>query len=728
MDVGDAASIVTACGLQRLHRKIGKGRFCNGVWLCRRDGSADDFALKLLPHANGEGQSTALAQRIRSEGSTLSSFRHPNIVACIDFGTSSDQDFIVLEYCHGGDLQDYLQQHGGMVPQSCAPRLMRQLVRAMDYLHGFNPPYLHGDIKPSNLLLTSDNIWETTVKLSDFGFAQPITPETAAINVLEYEVGGTPHYMAPEIVLHGKITPQADVWSAGVVLYQMVTGELPLQANSLGQLKDQMRALGYAPLRLPPAHYADVPFLCLDALAQMLLRAPEQRISSGRLVHYAYFTDHDKLLRPLTAVAAAAVAAAATNTTTTPTVAVTAPETILDNINAIVYIAELGMQTCRVDVMFWALDKLACCQDCSSTSVPGIVHGALKRNTEPQQCSSPLSPATAFGEGCAQVGGAPDSEVSAAFTRLQSQMEPFLGSMPIPHGEHWKVKVEAFIAQLLMRCATGRPKMGTAQAPDVVAIAHTLLTNGLLEPSKHVSSPLTPVNAVPSVWQLMWHHLPHAIRYVGLQEPQVPERLVVSLSPRYWRWMTSLTDKSPFSLVGEFSGAVSALCSVDPGSLRQRGAPTHFVFAHPCEYRAVQDAAAHGCLRDDRLWFLAMGGFVYLDLQDAPKAVAVGLPMWTDNLCCPDTSDNRHPQMPHAGKGAMRHFAFMYPKPMPDDALEGLVAAQRMQPVHWRPLVAAGAKDMAWLMPQEGPDNKWGAFAIRMHDGRGAIFRVAAIW
>jgi len=146
--------------------------------------------------------------------------KHPNIVQCYGSRIEADHQFIFLEYCSGGELFDRIEPEIGM-PEHQAQYYFRQLVTAVNYLH--HRGVAHRDIKPENLLLTADS---DILKLSDFGMAT-VFRHQGKERLLERRCGTTA-YCAPEMLMKPRYNAEpADIWSCGIVLVAMVTGELP---------------------------------------------------------------------------------------------------------------------------------------------------------------------------------------------------------------------------------------------------------------------------------------------------------------------------------------------------------------------------------------------------------------------------------------------------------------------------------------------------------------------
>lgn len=182
------------------------------VYKARQASLDRPVAIKILPPAFGK--EPEFAERFKSEARAMAKLNHSNIVAVYDFGmTYAGHLFLVMEWVEGPTLHEMI--HKGVIPVKKAASLAMQLCDALSYAH--NHGILHRDIKPGNIMVNQ----EDQVKVTDFGLARPITGEA------EENPYGTPDYAAPEILGKGKVDQRADIYAAGIVLYEMLTGRLP---------------------------------------------------------------------------------------------------------------------------------------------------------------------------------------------------------------------------------------------------------------------------------------------------------------------------------------------------------------------------------------------------------------------------------------------------------------------------------------------------------------------
>ena len=161
-------------------------------------------------------------ERFRREARAVAQLNHPHIVTVIDAGEDDNMAYIVFEYVEGENLKDRLRREGPLpIPEAIAYAI--EIARALSAAH--SRQIIHRDVKPQNVLLDS----EGSAKITDFGIARTLTEEglTGDGRVL-----GTTDYVSPEQALGHKVTGQSDVYSLGVVLYEMLTGEVPFKGDS----------------------------------------------------------------------------------------------------------------------------------------------------------------------------------------------------------------------------------------------------------------------------------------------------------------------------------------------------------------------------------------------------------------------------------------------------------------------------------------------------------------
>jgi serine/threonine protein kinase len=174
-------------------------------------------AIKLL--APERVADAKFAKRFAHEAQALAALNHPNIVTIYDFGQAGGFYFLLMEFVDGVNLRQAMKA-GRFTPEQ-ALAVVPPVCEALQYAHEHG--IVHRDIKPENLLLDKDG----RVKIADFGIARMLHADGSDVGLAESQPAGTPQYMAPEQKAHGGADHRADIYSLGVVLYELLTGELP---------------------------------------------------------------------------------------------------------------------------------------------------------------------------------------------------------------------------------------------------------------------------------------------------------------------------------------------------------------------------------------------------------------------------------------------------------------------------------------------------------------------
>jgi serine/threonine protein kinase len=177
-------------------------------------------AVKILhPSLTGDPQ---FLERFQHEAQAAASLSHPNIVMVHDVGQDGDRHYIVMELVEGDDLKTIIR-HWAPLPLDKALDLAIQICDGVGYAH--RAGFVHCDVKPQNVLVTRDG----RAKVADFGIARAISEATMSRSDLAW---GTPHYFSPEQAAGNSATPASDVYAIGVILFEMLVGRLPFEAES----------------------------------------------------------------------------------------------------------------------------------------------------------------------------------------------------------------------------------------------------------------------------------------------------------------------------------------------------------------------------------------------------------------------------------------------------------------------------------------------------------------
>ena len=225
------------------------------VYKARQKGLDRLVALKILPEEFDHDVKFAL--RFTREARTLAKLNHPNIVSVFEFGSVDDVYYFLMEFVDGSTLRDVVRA-GQLAPEH-ALAIVPHLCDALQYAH--DQGFVHRDIKPENILMAKDG----AVKIADFGLSRLVGNENQATNLTQtHQVLGTPRYMAPE-QLEGsrRVDHRADIYSLGVVFYEMLTGEIPV-----GRFE-------------PPSHRVHIDVRLDEVVLRTLEREPQQRYQAA---------------------------------------------------------------------------------------------------------------------------------------------------------------------------------------------------------------------------------------------------------------------------------------------------------------------------------------------------------------------------------------------------------------------------------------------------------------
>lgn len=179
-----------------------------------------DVAIKVLNYDFVNEQD--MKKRFQREALSATSLTHPHIVNIFDVGEDGEMHYLVMEYIEGQTLKRYIQTNGPMRPAE-AVDIMKQLVSAIANAH--HNGIIHRDIKPQNILMDDEN----NVKITDFGIAMALS---ATSHTKTNSVIGTVHYLSPEQARGGMATKKSDIYSLGIVFYELLTGKLPFSAET----------------------------------------------------------------------------------------------------------------------------------------------------------------------------------------------------------------------------------------------------------------------------------------------------------------------------------------------------------------------------------------------------------------------------------------------------------------------------------------------------------------
>ncbi|MBK5104484.1 MAG: protein kinase [Burkholderiales bacterium] len=244
----------------RVQSKIGEGGMSN-VFLAERESDGAQVALKILNARPSDDKQ--LLQRFIQESALISDIDHTNVVRIYDKGFTDDYAYIAMEYFTGGSLKDVIAK--GLSPRQ-ALSLLAQAAAALAEIHSLG--IVHRDVKPANMMLRADG----TMVLADFGIAK--RSEGSMDRTVHGEFFGTPYYISPEQASGKRATERSDIYSLGIIFYEMLMNRRPFDGSSIVELISQHV---HAPVPRLPAGLDDYQGL-LDG---MLAKDPAERLQNA---------------------------------------------------------------------------------------------------------------------------------------------------------------------------------------------------------------------------------------------------------------------------------------------------------------------------------------------------------------------------------------------------------------------------------------------------------------
>ena len=256
-------------GRYRLERELGRGAM-GTVYLAEDPTIGRQVAIKTLPLQEyyEDGEQEQVAKRFLQEAEAVGRLSHPNIVAIHDAGQEHDLAYLTMDYVAGESLEAWVEKKN-LLPVREVLEIAAQVADALDYAHASK--VVHRDIKPGNILYDRDS---GTVKITDFGVARILDNQRTRTGT----VLGTPSYMSPEQVSGAKINGQSDLFSLGVTLYQLLTGSLPFEGDSVAALMYRIASQKMPPLR---KQRGGLPVCVSRMVGRALQKKPGKRFASG---------------------------------------------------------------------------------------------------------------------------------------------------------------------------------------------------------------------------------------------------------------------------------------------------------------------------------------------------------------------------------------------------------------------------------------------------------------
>jgi serine/threonine protein kinase len=256
-------------------KAVGVGGF-GEVWKVIHKSTNKLYVIKVIDKKNIVKQK--MVEQMNREIEIMYKVNHPHVVKLINHFEDDDKFYLIMLYASKGQLYSQLKRVTRF-DQRTAAQIIRETLEAVKYLHSFNPPIIHRDIKPENILLDENN----RVKLADFGWSNFKSDEQARVTYC-----GTPEYLSPEMVKKQGHDTSVDIWSIGVLLFELLAGHAPFTGASQEELFQNIRKLK---INWP----ADFPPLAKNLVTKILKLNPSERISIDEILNHAWFEKNPPL-------------------------------------------------------------------------------------------------------------------------------------------------------------------------------------------------------------------------------------------------------------------------------------------------------------------------------------------------------------------------------------------------------------------------------------------------
>ena len=259
-------------GKYRVKGELGRGGM-GAVYLAEQPGLGREVAIKEL--IQSAAADPIALKRFLQEAQVMARTSHPNLVQVHDLELMGDANYIVLEFVRGKSLRDWLNRGAIPLPQVFA--VMHGVLQALDYAH--KHAIVHRDMKPENVLLSDEGM----VKVADFGIAR--LTDDSGVGGTATKTGttvGTPQYMSPEQVASSKVDGRSDLYSTGIMFYELVVGQPPFTATEADGPFTLMAKHVQAPPKPPSVHRPGLDLELEEVILKSLSKRPEDRFQTGQ--------------------------------------------------------------------------------------------------------------------------------------------------------------------------------------------------------------------------------------------------------------------------------------------------------------------------------------------------------------------------------------------------------------------------------------------------------------
>ena len=259
-------------GKYRIKGELGRGGM-GAVYLAEQPGLGREVAIKEL--IQSAAADPIALKRFLQEAQVMARTSHPNLVQVHDLELMGDANYIVLEFVRGKSLREWINR--GPIPMPQVFAVMHGVMQALDYAH--RHAIVHRDMKPENVLLSDEGM----VKVADFGIAR--LTDDSGVGGTATKTGttvGTPQYMSPEQVASSKVDGRSDLYSAGIMFYELVAGQPPFTASEADGPFTLMAKHVQAPPKPPSVHRPGLDLELEEVILKSLSKRPEDRFQTGQ--------------------------------------------------------------------------------------------------------------------------------------------------------------------------------------------------------------------------------------------------------------------------------------------------------------------------------------------------------------------------------------------------------------------------------------------------------------
>ena len=258
----------------QISKELGAGSFGH-VYLVTHKTTKAQYAIKAIDKRNKENQSEK--PYFRREIEVMYKIHHPNVVKLYGHFEDNNYCYFIMEYIAKGNIYNLIpHDNKKRLNAKVVATLMKDVISAVYYLHHMKPIIIHRDIKPENVLLAEGLI----AKLTDFGWSNYMQEDEKRQTVC-----GTPIYLAPEIIKEEGHDEKVDIWCIGVLLFELITGNVPFQGNDIDTLKENI-------LHLKIAWPKDINIDAKNLIKRILKLDPKARISLEEMLQHPFFTKY----------------------------------------------------------------------------------------------------------------------------------------------------------------------------------------------------------------------------------------------------------------------------------------------------------------------------------------------------------------------------------------------------------------------------------------------------